>query len=659
MGLIARGVRWLKETARIFLRLENIFAVSIVLTVALIIYFAPYKLAFLNFYYLPILLAGYLLGARSAALGSILCAILVTTYVLLVPEAFFVPQGDVDILMNIVTWAAFLFLTSGVVGTLYEKAQKQLNELSSSYERERNLNETIQRDQEALRHMYGDMEAKNRTIQELKDQMEQALNAAMDPVVAKLWVGGRLRDEKRRVSVFFSDLTNYTGYSEQHEPEEVIEELNLYFAAMEEIISQYRGHVDKFIGDGIMCEFGAPINYETHSLQATLAALKMQDCLKARGYPWQMRIGISTGNAISGLIGSKRRSFTTIGNVVNVAARLEQLCEPGGILVDEGTFLKIDPWIETQRKRNLIKFKRTRDVELMDRLHHLEDELKCAPKDFKLLFEAGNICFSLRLASQAIQFYEGALAVDRTSTEVKLAYAEAMLHRDEFEKIEIKGKQERVAAYEVIGLRDPLADAVKIPASLAHQYREKLQQLKPYEDAILPVEALDGTIGHSSVVALLAYSVAERLNMESDERDKLLLAAYLHDLGHSMIPHHILTLAGKLLDLEAEEIKKHPLQSVELLTEMGITDAQMLAMVGDHHEAMNGRGYPQGKGGESISLGARIIAVADCYDALTAWRPYRERLTPHVALNEIRKDTTLGKYDPRVVDAMASLLEGV
>jgi adenylate cyclase len=110
----------------------------------------------------------------------------------------------------------------------------------------------------------------------MKEKVEKALYATMDPVVAKLATEGKLRFEKREISIMFTDLTNFTAYSDKNRADVVLEELNRYFGQIEPIVDLFRGHIDKYMGDGIMVEFGAPVDYDRHALLAVLAGLRMQ-----------------------------------------------------------------------------------------------------------------------------------------------------------------------------------------------------------------------------------------------------------------------------------------------------------------------------------------------------------------------------------------------
>jgi HD-GYP domain-containing protein (c-di-GMP phosphodiesterase class II) len=100
----------------------------------------------------------------------------------------------------------------------------------------------------------------------------------------------------------------------------------------------------------------------------------------------------------------------------------------------------------------------------------------------------------------------------------------------------------------------------------------------------------------------------------------------------------------------------HPLAGERLLRTMGYTSESVLAIIRSSHELLDGSGYPEQLRGDAIPLGARIVGVADAYDALTSWRPYRDPLARDAALDEISRCTARGIYDPRVVEALMKLL---
>lgn len=159
-----------------------------------------------------------------------------------------------------------------------------------------------------------------------------------------------LEGERKKVTVLFSDIRQFTQLAEKLPPEEVVTLLNEYFEVMIEVVFSYAGTLDKFIGDGLMAEFGAPLDDSAQEVHAIEAAIEMQRSLHrlckkwaAEGKPLiEMGVGLHTGVAILGNIGSDRRiEYTAIGDTVNVASRLEQATKILGcsILLSETTYL--------------------------------------------------------------------------------------------------------------------------------------------------------------------------------------------------------------------------------------------------------------------------------------------------------------------------------
>ncbi|SFM39786.1 HD domain-containing phosphohydrolase [Thermodesulforhabdus norvegica] len=165
------------------------------------------------------------------------------------------------------------------------------------------------------------------------------------------------------------------------------------------------------------------------------------------------------------------------------------------------------------------------------------------------------------------------------------------------------------------------------------------------------------TVGHQKRVARLSVAIAEELGLERDRIEGLNTAALLHDIGKGLgVPLEILNKPGRLTQAEWELVKMHPRLGFELLKEIDFPWPVAEAVL-QHHERLDGSGYPQGLKGEEIILEARIIAVADVVEAMTNHRPYRPALGLDRALAEIREGS--GKrYDPQVVSACLSLLQG-
>ncbi|MCX7843973.1 MAG: HD-GYP domain-containing protein [Candidatus Bipolaricaulota bacterium] len=158
------------------------------------------------------------------------------------------------------------------------------------------------------------------------------------------------------------------------------------------------------------------------------------------------------------------------------------------------------------------------------------------------------------------------------------------------------------------------------------------------------------TAGHQRRVAELACAIAQELGLSAERIQGLRVAALLHDVGKALfVPIEILSKPGKLTDLEMALIREHPRAGYEILRRVEFP-WPVAEIVHQHHERLDGSGYPRGLKGEAILLEARILAVADVVEAMSSHRPYRPALGVEAALAEIREKA--GKlYDPKVVEA--------
>jgi putative two-component system response regulator len=161
--------------------------------------------------------------------------------------------------------------------------------------------------------------------------------------------------------------------------------------------------------------------------------------------------------------------------------------------------------------------------------------------------------------------------------------------------------------------------------------------------------------GHADRVGLLANEIAIRLGCSDEMKRQIKFAAILQDIGKIVIPDRILSKQGNLTQAEYKEINGHPTASVEIIQHVE-RFKDILPLVESHHEWYDGSGgYPKKLKGEQIPLGARILAVADAYDALTCHRPHRPSLTPAQAAQVLKRGA--GKqWDPLVVNAFLKKL---
>lgn len=166
------------------------------------------------------------------------------------------------------------------------------------------------------------------------------------------------------------------------------------------------------------------------------------------------------------------------------------------------------------------------------------------------------------------------------------------------------------------------------------------------------------TAGHSEVVAEYAAGIAEEMAQSSEYVQMIRVAALLHDYGKIGVPDAILKKDGQLTEEERAIINTHPAKTREILSQVpfqGI-QTQIPEITGAHHEHWDGNGYPQGLKGEAIPHGARIIAVADFFEAITSKRHYREPMPLDVALRELQEQSGT-HFDPEVVNAFVRYLQ--
>lgn len=163
------------------------------------------------------------------------------------------------------------------------------------------------------------------------------------------------------------------------------------------------------------------------------------------------------------------------------------------------------------------------------------------------------------------------------------------------------------------------------------------------------------TAGHSRRVAKYSKMIAERMGITGDDLDEVYFAGLIHDVGKLGIDNRIINKNARLSEDEYEEIKKHPKIGYQVLGEISIK-GNFAYGAKWHHERIDGKGYPDGLAGDSIPLIARIIAVADAYDAMTSKRSYRDIMRQ----SEVREQLRLGRgtqFDPVIADVMIGIID--
>lgn len=189
----------------------------------------------------------------------------------------------------------------------------------------------------------------------------------------------------------------------------------------------------------------------------------------------------------------------------------------------------------------------------------------------------------------------------------------------------------------------------------------QLLQLRLMKDIIISLTSLleihdDYTKNHSENVAKIARKIAVEMGLPQDEVSKIYFAGLVHDVGKTIIPNHILNKKGKLTEEEFDLIKNHPYYGHEALSK-----TEALKFISDlvlyHHERVDGKGYPYQISGEEIPLGAKILCVADAYDAMINDRPYRDAMSKEDALMELERCKGT-QFDSAVVDVFIREIVG-
>lgn len=245
---------------------------------------------------------------------------------------------------------------------------------------------------------------------------------------------------------------------------------------------------------------------------------------------------------------------------------------------------------------------------------------------------------------------------DSSNSDQLKKYAEDLT---EIYKSEKEKRKELEAAYQQLekfseDLNKNYLDLKATHQELQEAYIDTIHRL------VLAAEYKDEDTG-DHIVRMSRYSalIAEKLDLSAEEVQNILYAAPMHDVGKIGIPDSILMKPGKLTDEEFETMKTHSTIGANILAYSKAEILQLAKQIAiSHHEKWNGKGYPQGLAGDNIPMPARIVGLADAFDALTSKRPYKDPFPVEVALDIIKKDRG-HHFDPDVVDVFLENIDEI
>ncbi len=262
-----------------------------------------------------------------------------------------------------------------------------------------------------------------------------------DEIVAQLLTSKealKLGGERKKITIFTSDLRGFTALSERLPPEEVVTILNFYLSRMADVITQYQGTIDEFMGDGILVLFGAPIAREDDAIRAVACAVAMQLAMESVNIqirewglsPLEMGIGINTGEVVVGNIGSEKRTkYGVVGNQVNLTYRIESYTTGNQIFISESTYREVESIVS------------------------LNGQKKVQPKGVKqpiTIYEIGGIAgeYNLFLTQEEEVFYQVAQPIPLQYTILEGKHVGANLFGGKI--IELSAKSAKVSATQAV-----------------------------------------------------------------------------------------------------------------------------------------------------------------------------------------------------------------
>ncbi|MFH1454240.1 MAG: tetratricopeptide repeat protein [Armatimonadota bacterium] len=317
--------------------------------------------------------------------------------------------------------------------------------------------------------------------------------------------------------------------------------------------------------------------------------------------------------------------------------------------------------------RNLLGVTYFKLNKLTQAIEELQKTIQINPIDMYAYYYLGAVYFKLQDFDKAIKSYEKILELNPSSAHAYFALGAASSRSGDFNNAisQFQKASELIISSDVdLTLFSTLQLLAVIGVEHAQQgqkvgdlYKDLKQSYKDtLKSLVKAVDARDPyTQYHSDRVSKISGYIAREMGLPSEEISKIEIAGYLHDIGKIGIRDEILLKKSALTEDEQEIMRSHPARGYEILKEIHFLD-NVTPLVRAHHENIDGSGYPARLKGAEIPLGAKIIGLADYYDAITTDRPYRKAMDTEEAVEEIKKLKGI-KFDPAVVDAFLKITD--
>ncbi len=256
----------------------------------------------------------------------------------------------------------------------------------------------------------------------------------------------------------------------------------------------------------------------------------------------------------------------------------------------------------------------------------------------KVLLSELNIKTVVKLENGSVQ--------EVASSQIKMEHTkERLVIKEKFEEMHKSIKQ----SFDELSRNNTSPKVKKELDNTVEEIKNNLSVNIELLNEILDVKATDEYLyNHSLNVAVISNLIGGWIGLEQKDLDILILAGLVHDIGKLRVDPAILNKPGKLTDEEFTEMKKHPEYSYQMLMEMGYKDNAILKAVTFHHEKEDGSGYPLKISGDKITIHAKILAIADIFDAMTSNRVYKARVSPFKVL-EMFQNQNFGKLDYKII----------